>query len=158
MTSTELDRRLAAYLAVRQVMGYAMRAERTLLVDLVRFLTERDALNPIRAQVAFDWATQTTGQRGPAGMSTRLTMARRFLLHLRASYPDTEIPASNLVAGARRSTPYLFTEAEITRLIEASRQTGPRGSLRPHTLATLLTLLDSTACALVKRCISLLAT
>jgi integrase len=121
-----------------------MRAECTLLVDFVRFITERGVMNPIRAQAALDWATDTTGQRGVAGTATRLTMARRFLLHLRASYPDTEIPACNLVASAHRPTPYLFTEAEVTRLIEASRQVGPRGSLRPHTLATLITLLDST--------------
>jgi hypothetical protein len=57
-------------------MGYAMRAERTLLVDFVRFLAERDALNPIRAQMAFDWATQTSGQRGVAGTATRLSIAR----------------------------------------------------------------------------------
>ncbi len=119
-------------------------AERTLLVDLVRFVNERGVLSPIRAQVALDWATATTGQRGVAGTATRLIMARRFLLHLRASYPDTEIPAFNLVASARRPTPYLFTEAEVTRLVEASSQARPCGSLRPHTLATLITLLDST--------------
>jgi integrase/recombinase XerD len=144
MNLTELECRLAAYIAVRQAMGYAMRAERTLLVDFVRFLAERDALNPIQAQMAFDWATQTSGQRGVAGTATRLSMARRFLLHVRATYPDTEIPPLHLVATARRPTPYLFTEAEVTRLIEASRQVGPRDSLRPYTLTTLITLLDST--------------
>ena len=36
----------AAYIAVRQAMGHAMRAERTLLVDFVRFLAERDGLKP----------------------------------------------------------------------------------------------------------------
>ena len=57
-------------------------------------------------------------------MATRLTMARRFLLHVRATYPDTEIPPLHLVASARRPTPYLFTEAEVTRLIEASLRAG----------------------------------
>lgn len=144
MNLPELERRLAAYLAVRQATGYAMRAERTLLADFVRFLAESGELNPIRAQAALDWASQGASRRGTAGTATRLTMARRFLLHLRASYPDTEIPAHNLVATARRRTPYLFTEAEVARLMEASSQIGPRGSLRPHTLTTLIALLDST--------------
>jgi integrase len=144
MNPAELERRLTAYIAVRQAMGYVMRAECTLLVDFVRFIIARGGLSPIRAQMALDWATDTTGQRGVAGTATRLIMARRFLLHLRASYPDTEIPACNLVASARRPTPYLFTDAEVARVIEASRRVRPRGSLRPHTLATLITLLDST--------------
>jgi hypothetical protein len=59
-------------------MGYVMRAERTLLVDFVRFIIARGGLSPIRAQVALDWATETTGQRGVAGTATRLIMARRF--------------------------------------------------------------------------------
>ncbi len=143
MNPAELERRLAAYIAVRQTLGYAMRAERTLLFDFKRFITERGVMNPIRAQMAVDWATQSSG-RGVAGAATRLTMARRFLLHLRGSYPDTEIPGINLLATARRPTPYLFSEAEVTALIEASRKIGPRGSLRPLTLATLIFLLDST--------------
>ncbi len=143
MNPAELERRLAAYIAVRQTLGYAMRAERTLLFDFKRFITERGVMNPIRAQMAVEWATQSSG-RGVAGAATRLTMARRFLLHLRGSYPDTGIPGINLLATARRPTPYLFSEAEVTALIEASRKTGPRGSLRPLTLATLIFLLDST--------------
>jgi integrase/recombinase XerD len=70
-------------------------------------------------------------------------MARRFL-HLRASYPDTEVPAHGLLGTTRRRTPYLLTEAEIERLLEAASQTGPRGSLRPYTSVTLLGLLANT--------------
>jgi hypothetical protein len=38
---------LAAYLAVRQTLGYGMRAEQTLLADFVRFVSQRGELNPI---------------------------------------------------------------------------------------------------------------
>jgi len=144
VTSSELNLRLAAYIAVRQSLGYGMRAEQTLLADLVRFLGERGELNPIRGQAVFDWATKSTEHRGVGGFAARLTMARRVLLHLRASYPDTEIPAHGLLSAARRRTPYLFTDADIERLLEAAEQTGPRISLRPHTLTTLLGLLANT--------------
>jgi integrase/recombinase XerD len=144
MTLPELELRLAAYIALRQALGYGMRAERTLLVDFVRFLHQRGELNPIRGQAAFEWATQSAHQRGPGGSAARLTMARRFLLHLRASYPETEVPAHGLLGTTRRRTPYLFTEAEIERLLAAAGQTGPRDSLRPHTLAAFLGLLANT--------------
>jgi hypothetical protein len=129
MNPTELQRCLTAYVAVRQSLGYAMRAERTLLVDFVRFVCECGTLSPIRAQggARLGHADKRAARRGRHGETT---MARRFLLHLRATYPDTEIPALNLVVTARRPMPYLFTEAEVTRLIEASRQLGPRDSLR----------------------------
>lgn len=144
MSPSDLERQLAAYLAVRQAMGYAMRAERTLLPDFVHFLIDRGNLSPIRAQVALDWATRGAEQRGTSGTATRLTMARRFLSYLRASDPDTEVPDQGLVAASRRPTPFLFSDSHIERLIAAARQAGPRGSLRPHTLSTLLGLLAST--------------
>ncbi len=144
MTLPELELRLAAYIALRQALGYGMRAERTLLADFVRFLHQRGEMNPIRGQAAFEWATQSAHQRGAGGSAARLTLARRFLLHLRASYPETEVPAYSLLSTTRRRTPYLFTEAEIERLLQAAGQTGPHGSLRPHTLATFLGLLANT--------------
>ncbi len=144
MTPADLELQLAGYLAVRQAMGYAMRAERTLLADFVRFLIDGGGLNPIRARAALEWATRGAEKRGVSGTATRLTIARRFLLHLRASHPDTEVPDHGLVATARRSIPYLFTDAEIERLMAAAQQAPPRDSLRPHTLVALLGLLAST--------------
>ena len=144
MSPVDLERQLAAYLAVRQALGYAMRAERTLLADFVRFLIDGGDLNPIRAQAAVDWATRRSEQRGTSGTATRLTMARRFLSHLRATHPDTEVPEYGLVATARRPTPFLFNDADIERLLAAAQQARPRDSLRPYTLSTLLGLLAST--------------
>jgi hypothetical protein len=63
MSPADLERQLAAYLAVRQAMGYAMRAERTLLADFVRFLIDRGDLSPIRAQAALEWASRGAEQR-----------------------------------------------------------------------------------------------
>ena len=99
---------------------------------------------PIRAQCAVDWACASSGQRGPGGTAQRLSMARGFLTYLRAILPDTEVPASGLVASFRRPKPYLLTSFQITALIQAAQQIGPRDSLRPHTCATVIGLLAST--------------
>lgn len=79
MTREELGLRLDACLAIRQTMGYAMRAERTLLQDFVRFVAERASGAPIRAQTAVDWACHSAANRGAAGQASRLSMARQFL-------------------------------------------------------------------------------
>lgn len=67
-----------------------MRAERTLLADFVHFLIDRGEFNAIRAQSALEWARGGAERRSTSGTAARLTMARRFLLQLHASYPETE--------------------------------------------------------------------
>ena len=139
-----LHRHLDTYLSVRAALGFQMRAERTLLRDFVHFLETHANAGPIRAQCAVDWACASSGQRGPGGTAQRLSMARGFLTYLRAILPDTEVPASGLVASFRRPKPYLLTPFQITALIQAAQQIGPRDSLRPHTFATVIGLLAST--------------
>lgn len=144
MSPAELRAQLEAYLSVRQALGFKMRAETTLLRDFVHYLKAPVDLNPIRARAALDWACATSSSRGSSGQAARLSMARRFLHHLRATYPETEVPDFGLVARSRRPTPHLFSADEIEKLLTAARQAGPGGSLRPHTLATLISLLSST--------------
>ena len=133
-----------AYLSVREALGFQMRAERTLLHDFVGFLETHTATGPIRAQCAVDWACASSARRGTGGAAQRLSMARGFLTYLRASMPDTEVPDSGLVASFRRPTPYLCTPQQITALIQAAQLLGPRDSLRPYTVATVIGLLAST--------------
>ena len=144
MTAVELNVRLDAYLALREALGFSMLAERALLREFVQFVTKHNSLDPIRASTAVEWACSSSKSRGAAGQSARLTMARRFLHHLKAAYPQTEVPEIGLLAAPRRRIPYLFSNEEVRFLIDAAHGAGPRGSLRPYTLATLIELLFST--------------
>jgi len=71
-------------------------------------------------------------------------MARGFLIYLKASAPDTEVPSPGLLPTPRRPTPFLFTPTQITALFEGAQASRPPGALRPHTLSCLLGLLAST--------------
>lgn len=144
MSHRDLHLHLDAYLSVREALGFQMRAERTLLRDFVRFVEAHGDGGPIRAQLAVDWACASSTQRGRGGAAQRLSMARGFLAYLRATLPETEIPHSGLVAAFRRPQPYLLTPQQITRLIETAQQSGPCGTLRPATLATVISVLAST--------------
>jgi integrase/recombinase XerD len=121
-----------------------MRAERTLLRDFVGFVESHEDGGPLRAQLAVDWACASSAPRGRRGAAQRLSMARGFLAYLRAILPETEVPPSGLVASFRRPQPYLLTPQQITALIRAAQDMGPRGSLRPHTFSTFLGVLAST--------------
>lgn len=135
---------LDAYLSVREALGFQMRAERTLLREFVRFAVSHGDGGPLRAQLAVDWASTSSAQRGRRSAAQRLSMVRGFLTYLRASLPETEIPPRGLVAAFRRPQPYLLTPPQISRLITAAQQSGPVGMLRPATLATCIGLLAST--------------
>ena len=144
MSPNVFHRYLDTYLSVRAALGFQMRAARTLLRDFVGFLETRGDAGPIRAQWAIDWACAAATRRGTGSAAQRLSMARGFLTYLRASLPDTEVPDSGLVASFRRPTPYLLPPQQITALIQAAQQLAPQGSLRPHTVSTVIGLLAST--------------
>lgn len=145
MSPCELQRHLTAYIALRDALGFKMHAEKTLLRDFVRYAAARSETGPIRAQTAVDWASAGRSSKWSSGSAaSRLSMARQFLTYLKASVPDTEVPAHGLLRGGCRPKPYLFTAEQITTLCRAALQARPRGSLRPQTLATLLGLLSST--------------
>ena len=88
MSQPDLHLYLDSYLSVRETLGFQMRAERTLLRDLVRFVENVQTSGPIRAQLAVDWASASSSKRGTSGASQRLSMARGFLTYLRATLPD----------------------------------------------------------------------
>lgn len=144
MNADFLEAQLVAYLSLREALGFQMRAEKLLLPEFVAFIQAQQLTGPIRAQLALEWACQASARRGASGEARRLSVARRFLAHLRASAPDTEVPAIGLLPTPRRSKPYLYTPMQLTTFFEEARASRPRGSLRPYTLSTLIGLLAST--------------
>lgn len=144
MNADFLDTQLTAYLSLREALGFQMRAEQLLLSKFVEFVKAQASTDPIPMQLVLEWACQESAHRGPNGAARRLSIARRFLLYLQASAPDTNVPDLGLLPSPRRPTPYLFTTTQLMALSEAAQASRPRGSLRPHTLSTLIGLLAST--------------
>jgi integrase len=144
MNADFLDTQLVAYLSGRQALGFQMQAEKVLLPEFVAFVNIQEHTGPIRAQVALEWACQESMHRGPGGAARRLSIARGFLNYLKASIPDTEVPAPGLLPYPGRPKPFVFTPTQITALLEGAQVSRLRHSLRPHTLSCLLGLLAST--------------
>lgn len=144
MNADELNKQLQAYLAVRSALGFKDAARQTLLRNFVQYVIEHGNGGALRAHLAVDWACTASSSRGVSGQACRLTVARGFLAYLRATAPDTEVPDAGLLATPRRRLPFLFSPQQLSQLIEAALKIRPRGSLRPHTYATLLGLLSST--------------
>ena len=129
------------YLAIRRALGYKLRQQGRLLLQFVEFLEERGA-SQITTELALAWARQ------PASGSQiwwhqRLVVVRGFARHLVALDARTEVPASDLLpARPHRAVPYLYSDVEIARLIQAARVLAP--PLKAATYATLIGLLSAT--------------
>lgn len=141
MSAAQLRRRLDHYVQLRSALGFDIRTATKVLTDFVDFVEAHHPHGRITASVAVDWACSAAphGQ----GAARRLSLVRGFLTHVRASVPDTEVPPHGLFARPVRPKPYIYSDEELEALIEAAQSLGPRGSLRPHTYATLIGLLAS---------------
>lgn len=144
MKTLDLQVRLDAYLALREALGIRTKPIKLQLQSFVKYLELHASGQPIRACLAVDWACNSSTTHGVSGKAARLSVARGFLRHLKASFPEVEIPDSNLLAAPRRPVPYLFSASEISLILEAAGHLRPTRSLRPHTHKTLFGLLACT--------------
>ena len=131
MNAEFLDCQLAAYLSLRETLGFQITADKRLLTEFVEFVLAQGLTGPIRVQLTLDWACSSSAQHGATGCARRLSVARRFLLFVRASAPQTEIPGPGLLPSPKRPKPYIFTSAQIAQLVATARDSRPRHLASP---------------------------
>lgn len=130
---------LEEYLALRRTLGFKLRLSGRLLHRFVDF-AERESATAISTELALRWATQPADAQ-PAQWANRLGMVRRFAQHRSATDPRTEVPPPDLLPHRfRRVSPYLYSNDEVRRLMQAARELPSRLGLRAHTYATLFGL------------------
>jgi len=140
---SELHRAVNEYLALRRAMGFKLDYAYTALPQFIDFL-ERQGMTFITTALALEWATQPTGVQ-PAHWSRRLSLVRHFARHRSTSDPRTEIPPVQLLPYQyTRKSPYLYSDTEVEKLLEAASQVASPSGLRARTLTTLFGLLAAT--------------
>jgi hypothetical protein len=125
-----LEDRLAGYLAVRRALGYRLARAEKLLGQFIAWLNGRDETT-ITTASALAWATLP-----PATASNwhahRLSVVRGFAAHLHALDPAHELISQDLLPQRpRRAVPYLYSDAEIRALMDASGVIRRRTAQRP---------------------------
>jgi integrase/recombinase XerD len=144
MKHLNLEMHADRYAELRKALGFKFRVEHNILRKFLRFLEAQDSHGPIRAAMVLQWACDASALCGRCGQIQRLTVARHFLIYLKAFLPDTEIPASGLLAEERRPRPYLFSDEQIVRMQQTTRTLWKAGCLKQITFETLIGLLAST--------------
>jgi integrase len=130
-----------AYLAVRRAAGFALSNTEYLLCSFARFAAARQETH-IRTATVIDWASATASV---AQRHTRYQTVCRFAHYVRLEELRHEsLPPNHFSYRKTRRIPHIYSRVEIDRLLLAATQLPPPGSLRPHTYATLISLLAAT--------------
>lgn len=107
------------YLTLRRNLGFKMQEESKALPDFIAFMEKNNATY-ITQLLALEWAQQPKHVL-PSYWAKRLSMVRVFARYRCATDPRTEVPPAGLLPfKPKRAKPYLYTDDEIERLLQAA--------------------------------------
>ena len=128
------------YFAVRRALGFKLQRAEKLLAQFLTFIDGRGE-STITTEAALAWATLP--QAGQTWAYARLSVVRRFAVHMRSIDPETEVPPTHILVQRKgRATPFLYSMADLSALVGATRAILPLH--RSATLRTLILLLSIT--------------
>ena len=131
------------YIRMRRDLGFKMRHEERRLRRFVSFM-ELQKASYITTKLALQWAREPADAQR-ATWAERLMCVRVFARYCSGADPRTEVPPVGILPfRPQRATPYLYSEEEIRRLMEAARCLAPGGGLRGLTYCCLFGLLTVT--------------
>jgi integrase/recombinase XerD len=134
----------AGYIELRRGLGYRSPSQERAVRAFARHLDRDGHDGPVPLELSLEWAASTTSA-DPCNPARRLTAVRGFLRHLSVLDGATEVPAPGLLGPAgHRRPPHVYSDREISDLLQAAAGLAPPGGLRPHSYATLFGLIACT--------------
>lgn len=134
-----LRRALKRYLRMGRGFGFRYNKEERLLDDFIDFMEAAQA-TVVTRKLAMAWITQSSRTSWPR----RLSAVRGFVRHLASIEPATETMPAGIFPSPKRPNPYIYTEEEIERLLEATLNWGHARYLNRWTFHCLFGLLAAT--------------
>jgi integrase/recombinase XerD len=132
-----LHKAVKDYVAMRRALGYKLNKAAVLLPTFVTFL-QKQGSPVITIPLALQWA-QENRRAQPAEWAQRLTIVRGFARHWSATDPQTQIPPWGLLPHRpSRARPYLYSDEEVQRLLQAAQRLGGLRGLTYYCLFGLL--------------------
>lgn len=135
-----LEKSLENYLEIRKNLGHDLPTDRFILKDFILFMNKKKK-SFITTKLTLEWAILPKNAQ-PARWAKRLQTVRTFARYLHIIDGKTEIPPSNLLRHSyKRGNPYIYSDIEIVKFLDACRKLwAPRG-LRNHTYYCLFGLI-----------------
>ena len=140
---TSWRKRVEEYVELRRSLGFKLLDAKVGLIKFASFLQQRRAAH-ITISLAMEWAQQDKTAR-PAEWARRLSFVRGFARHWSAHDSQTEVPPSGLLPHRPgRAHPYLYSNDEVRKLLQAAQRLPSAHGLRGPTYHCLLGLLAVT--------------
>jgi len=131
-----------AYLTQQRQLGYSLLSEGRYLLGFARFAEQQCELG-LSIELALRWANLAPSGSNIA-IARRFGILRPFSRYLNAHDQSTVILPSHFIGPThRRLPPFIFTDSDITGLMDAAIKLIPTDGLRPNTMNTLIGLLVS---------------
>jgi integrase/recombinase XerD len=119
-----LQQHVDDYLRLRRGLGFKLERHGRLLPQLAAYL-EAAGKRTVTRELAISWARLPTGAHA-CHWAARLAVARGFAAYLQTIDPATEIPPADVFAARyQRPAPYVWSDADVCRLLEAARALRP---------------------------------
>ena len=114
-----LHQAVTGYLQLHRALGFKLDRNETRLRQFLRFMKGKQA-SRITTALALEFATQVPNL-DPQTKAHRLAVVRALARYCLTTDPATEIPPPGLLpVGVRRKAPYLYSEAEVRRLLKGA--------------------------------------
>ena len=133
--------RVDMYLAYRRRHGFKLTIDATQLRSFARLADEIGTEDHLTVALAIRWARAS---QHPSSLTwaRRIDALRGFARYCLREDPATEIPPRGLFGSAhRRLVPHIYTEVELSALLEAANGLAPEHGLRPATCRCIFGLL-----------------
>jgi integrase/recombinase XerD len=145
-----LTRHLRDYLELRRGLGFDLGRAESRLNGFLEFLKKKRG-RQITTALALEFALRSD-HRSPSTQAGCLSAIRGFARYLSGIDPKIEIPPAGLIRQGHRPQPYIYSDGEIIRILDAARAhpSTPRYALKPHTLYCLFGLLSVTGMRLTE--------
>lgn len=133
--------RVESYLTYRRRHGFKLSIDAVQLRSFARFTDEAGAEDHLTVALAIAWA-RTSRRPSRLTWARRIEVLRGFARYCLREDPATEIPPRGLFGPAhRRIIPHIYTDAELSALLEAADGLAPQHGLRPATCRCVIGLL-----------------
>ena len=154
MTPPSFHHLVDEYLTARRGLGFGLETDESFLRAFASHADRVGHSGSVTIELAVQWARSSSRSSNPALAARRLAIVRQFARYRALVDPATEVPPVGLLGRIpkRRSTPHIYTEAEMAALLQQARCLLPRHGLRPATYAAYFALLASTGLRLSEAC------
>ena len=154
MTPPSFHHLVDEYLTARRGLGFRLETDEWFLRAFASHADRVGHSGSVTIELAVQWARSSSRSSNPAQAARRLAIVRQFARYRALLDPATEVPPVGLLGRipTRRSTPHIYTEAEMAALLQQARCLLPRHGLRPATYVAYFALLAATGLRLSEAC------